>query len=108
MFISLALFFSMRVGAVRGGFVALWLAICVAMVSLPFMASFYKHVATLMGLNFALDMLYIFAILFLLLYVFYLTVKMQRLIDTVDIMLSRSVIVESSIDLGSEKSQGKM
>lgn len=101
--ISLALFFSMRRGAVRGGFVALWLAICVAMVSLPFMESFYKNMATLLGLNLAIDMVYIFTILFLLLYVFYLTVKLQRLIDTVDIMLSRSVIVESSIDLGSEK-----
>lgn len=108
MLISLTLFFAMRRGAVRGGFVALWLTISVAMVSLPFTTWFYKNMATFMGLNFAIDMLYIFAILFLLLYVFYLTVTLQRLTDRVEIILSRSAIVESYIDLGSEKSHEKL
>lgn len=97
--ISLALFLAMRRGAVRGGFVALWLVICAAMMSLPFLEAFYKHLAALMGLSLALDMLYMFAILFLMLYVFYLTTKLQRLTDIVDTMLARAAIVESHLGL---------
>lgn len=99
--ISLALFLAMRTGAVRGGFVALWLAICAAMISLPFLESFYKYLAELMGLNFALDMLYMFAIIFLMLYVFYLTAKLQRTMDIVETLMARAAIVESYLDLGS-------
>lgn len=85
----------MRRGAVRGGFVGLWLTICVAMVTLPFLEPFYKQLAALMGLNFALDMLYMFSIMFLLLYVFYLTAKLQRTTDIVEILLARAAILES-------------
>lgn len=79
---------------------AMWLAICAMMMSLPFFASFYRYLAVLIGLNFALDMLYMFAILFLMLYVFYLTMKLQRTIDIVDVMLARAAIVESHLGLG--------
>lgn len=98
--ISIVLFLGMRSGAVRGGFVVLWLTICATMISLPFIEPFYKHLAALMGMDFARDMLHMFAILFLLLYVFYLTAKLQRVADIVEIMQARAAIVESHIDLG--------
>ncbi|MBI3632788.1 MAG: DUF2304 family protein, partial [Candidatus Vogelbacteria bacterium] len=85
--------------AVRGGFVALWMAICTVMMSVPFLESFYKYLAISMGLNLAMDMMYMLAILFLMLYVFYLTTKLQRLNDIVETMLARAAIVESHLDI---------
>lgn len=78
---------------------ALWLAICTVMMSIPFLEPLYKHLAASMGLSLAMDMMHMFAILFLMLYVFYLTTKLQRLTDIVETMLSRAAIVESHLDI---------
>ncbi len=96
--ISFALFLAMRKSMVRGGFALLWLLICIALVSLPFMETFYRWLSGLMGFNYASDMLALFAILFLMVYVFYLTSKLQKVSDAAEIILSRCAILESHVN----------
>jgi len=92
--VFIAFLWGMRRGAVRGGAVALWIVICSAMVSVPLLESRYLALAQFMGISYARDMLNMFAILFLLIYVFYLTSKLQQASDTVEILLARVAIAE--------------
>ncbi len=96
------LLFAMRSGKIRGGFVAMWLSVCLLIGSLPFLESFYGGIATFIGMKYAIDMLFMFAILFLMVYVFYLTAKLQRIMDVVEILASRAAIVESHLALMNE------
>lgn len=92
--VFLALFLGMRRGAVRGGSVALWIVVSLAMVSTPLIESHYVSMAEFLGISYARDMLNMFAIIFLLVYVFYLTAKLQKTSDMVEILLSRAAIAE--------------
>jgi len=98
-FISLGLFWGMRHGSVRGGFVALWMIVCVALLTLPFLDSHYKELAAFLGFSYARDMLNMSVILFLMVYVFYLTAKLQRVLDAVELLQSRAAIAEHLIGL---------
>lgn len=95
--ISIGLFFSIRKGYVRGGFVVLWAMVGLLTLTLPLLDRFYQRLAGMIGLNYAIDMLYMAVILFLLIYVFYITYKLQRLIDAIDIILARLAIAEGKL-----------
>jgi hypothetical protein len=95
--ISMAVFLALRRGAIRGGFVAFWMLVCMVMISIPLFDAFYKWLAQAMGLFFAIDMIYVFSILFLMLYVFYLTVKIQNVQDISYVLMSKCAILESLV-----------
>lgn len=96
--ISGSLIIGMRKSAIRGGFVVLWLVICAALASLPFLEHAYKILSTAMGFNYASDMLTMFSILFFFTYAFYLTVKLLRVNDSTELLLSRFAILEAKCE----------
>lgn len=74
----------------------LWFLISVFLISIPVVEPFYKWVASsLIGIVDTRHIIYIVLIGFLLVYVFYLTIKISKLTDQIQELISFTAILEN-------------
>jgi hypothetical protein len=76
----------------------LWILLCIFFISIPLLEQFYKWIATdIIGINDARHIIYIFVIGFLLIYVFYLSSKINKMSDQINNLISYTAILEKEI-----------
>ncbi len=77
----------------------LWLCMPLFLISIPVLENFYQWLSvSLFGMNDARHVVYIFVILFLLVYSFYLSVKVSQLSDRVQELISYTAIMKADGD----------
>jgi hypothetical protein len=77
----------------------MWILIAIFLVSVPLLEKFYKWVATnVIGINDARHIIYVVLIGFLLVYIFHLTVRISKMNDQVQELISYSAILETQIE----------
>jgi len=82
----------------------LWLSISLFLVSIPVFEFFYQWIAkTIIGIADSRHIIYIFLIGFLLIYIFFLTIKLKHIQDQVKFLISFTAIIENKIDKTNEK-----
>ncbi len=86
---------------IRPAYTLLWLIIAMFLISIPVLETVYQYIAhVIFGLSDATNIIYIGIILFLLAYQFYITVKINKLSDQVQILISHTAIIEKEIKSG--------
>lgn len=75
----------------------LWLLVSVFMLSLVVFESFYKGIATILGISDASFLIIVSLISFLLIYVLYLSVKISEMSDRIQELISFTSILENKI-----------
>lgn len=82
----------------RPSYAVLWILIALFLVSIPVVEKFYKWVATtVVGITDARHIIYAGLIGFLLVYIFYLTIRISRMNDQVQELISYTGILEKEI-----------
>ena len=82
----------------RPSYAFLWLMVSFFLLSVPIAEPFYRWIAySLIGLTDARHIIYIALIGFLLVYVFYLTIKISRMNDQIQELISYTAILEKEI-----------
>ena len=77
----------------------LWSCIPIFLISIPLFEAFYKWLSvTIFGMADARHVIYIFIILFLLVYSFYLSVKISQLSDRIQELISFTAVLEKKAD----------
>ena len=87
----------LRSNLIRGGFIVLWIVVSLIAVSVPLAENFYIELAHMLGLLRAADMIMISVIGFCLVYIFYLTIKFQRVSDAVESLVSMVAILDAEL-----------
>ena len=88
----------------RPSYAFLWIVISLFLLSIPIIEPFYKWIASsLIGINDTRHIIYIGLIGFLLIYVFYLTIKISRMIDQIQELISHTAILEKIMKEKDEK-----
>jgi hypothetical protein len=83
----------------RPSYAFMWILIAIFLVSVPLLEKFYKWVATnVIGINDARHIIYVVLIGFLLVYIFHLTVRISKMNDQVQELISYSAILETQIE----------
>ena len=82
----------------RPAFAVLWMAVSLFLVSVPIFESFYQWLAgSVIGIVDARHVIYIVLIGFLLVYLFYLTQKINQMADRIQVLLAHTAILEAEI-----------
>ncbi len=83
---------------IRPAYTLLWLIIALFLISIPILETFYQYIAhVIFGFSDATNIIYTGIIFFLLAYQFYVTVKINKLSDQVQILISHTAIIEKEI-----------
>ena len=83
----------------RPSYAFLWILVSLFLLSIPLAEPFYRWIAnTLIGLTDARHIIYISLIGFLLIYVFYITIKISRMNDQIQELISYTAILEKEIE----------
>jgi hypothetical protein len=83
----------------RPSFAFLWILISLFLLSIPLAEPFYRWIAyTVIGLTDARHIIYISLIGFLMVYVFYLTIKISRMNDQIQELICYTAILEKEIE----------
>ncbi len=86
----------------------LWAIIGIIFFSIPFLNDFYRYFAVnVMGFADATNIIYIFSIGFLMLYSLYLTVKLKRSSDRIQVLISQQAIIEAEVNARLSKLEKK-
>jgi hypothetical protein len=94
---------SVRSASIRPVFAWMWVAVATFLVSVPFLAPFYRWVSVeIVGMNDARHIVYIPLILFLLVYSCYLTTVVSKLSDRVQELITHVAILESDREQGGQ------
>ncbi|MGZ3653830.1 MAG: DUF2304 domain-containing protein [Bdellovibrionota bacterium] len=89
---------SIRGNLMRPSYAVLWTGISLFLVSVSVLEPFYHWIAgSVIGIVDARHVIYIVLIGFLLVYVFYLTQKISRMGDQIQVLLSQLAIVEDEV-----------
>jgi hypothetical protein len=89
---------SIRGNSMRPSYAVLWTAVSLFLVSVSVLEPFYRWIAgSVIGIVDARHVIYIGLIGFLLVYVFYLTQKISRMGDQIQVLLSQLAIVEDEV-----------
>ena len=89
---------SIQKNTMRPAYAVLWSLVAVFLVSVPVFEPFYQWLAgSVIGIVDARHVIYIVLIGFLLVYLFYLTQKISRMSDQIQILLSQLAIVEDEL-----------
>jgi hypothetical protein len=89
---------SIRGNAMRPSYAVLWTGISLFLVSISVFEPVYQWIAgSVIGIVDARHVIYIVLIGFLLVYVFYLTQKISKMSDQIQVLLSQLAIVEDEI-----------
>ena len=79
-------------------FVFLWFLVCFFLISVPIFENFYVFFArNIFGFDNAANVIYIGILGFLLIYILYVTLQMNRLSDQIHILISQTAILEKEI-----------
>jgi hypothetical protein len=102
LFIGVGFFFfvlrSIQRNSMRPAYAVLWTMISLFLVSVSLFEPFYQWLAgSVIGIVDARHVIYIVLIGFLLVYVFYLTQKISRMSDQIQVLLSQLAIVEDEL-----------
>lgn len=82
----------------------LWILIALFLVSIPILENFYKWLATnLIGISDARHIIYVGLIGFLLVYVFYVSIRISKMNDQIQELISYTAIMEKQIKERDEK-----
>ncbi|PKN75821.1 MAG: hypothetical protein CVU49_00165 [Candidatus Cloacimonetes bacterium HGW-Cloacimonetes-2] len=81
----------------------LWLMVALGMLSIVVFEKFYKSIATLLGITDASFMVIVGLISFLLVYVFYISIKLSEMSDKIQELISFSSMLEHDIRVYREK-----
>lgn len=82
----------------RPSYAFMWILVAFFLVSIPILEKFYKWVAThVMGISDARHIIYVVLIGFLLVYIFYLTIRVSRMNDQIQELISYTAILEKEI-----------
>lgn len=82
----------------RPSYALLWILIATFLVSIPILEKFYKWLATsVIGITDARHIIYIVLIGFLLVYVFYMTIRISKMNDQIQELISYTAILEKQI-----------
>lgn len=99
---------SIQRNTLHPSYAVFWFLIALFMVSVPVLEGFYQWLAgSVIGIVDARHVIYIVLIGFLMVYVFYLTLKLSRLANQVQVLLSQLAIVESEQSEISKNISGK-
>jgi len=89
---------SIQRNSMRPAYAVLWTMIALFLVSISVLEPFYQWIAgSVIGIVDARHVVYIVLIGFLMVYVFYLTQKLSRMSDQIQILLSQLAIVEDEL-----------
>jgi hypothetical protein len=95
---TLVIIGSIRKSTIRPSSALLWAAISIFLLSIPVLEPFYKWISNaIFGVEDARHVIYLFIIAFLLVYLFYLTIKTSRISDQVQGLISHMAILENTI-----------
>lgn len=84
--------------AMRSGYVVLWLAVCSFLLSIPVFENAYRWIAySVVGIVDARHIIYIALISFLLVYSFYVTLKISQMSDQIQELISSLAILENQV-----------
>jgi hypothetical protein len=87
-----------RKNSLRPSFAVLWLLVSLFLLSIPLLEPFYKWISTsVIGIVDARHIIYIFLICFLLIYVFYLTIRISKMSDQIQESITSLSILEHDI-----------
>lgn len=82
----------------RPAYAVLWLGVSVFLVSVSVLEPFYKWIAgSVIGIVDTRHVIYIVLIGFLLMYVFYLTIKINQMADRIQVLLAHTAILEDEL-----------
>jgi hypothetical protein len=96
-FVLFVLRFS-RKNSIRPSYAFLWIMVSLFLISIPVFEPVYKYIATsIVGISDARHIIYIGLIGFLLVFVFYLTAKISRMNDQIQVLISFTAILEKDI-----------
>ena len=82
----------------RPSYAFLWILISLFLLTIPILESFYKWIAvTVIGINDARHIIYAGIIGFLLVYIFYLTIRISAMSDQIQELISYTAILEKRV-----------
>ena len=82
----------------RPSYAIMWILVAFFLVSIPVLEFFYKWIATnVIGISDARHIIYVVMIGFLLVYVFFLTIRISRMNDQIQELISYTAILEKEI-----------
>lgn len=82
----------------RPSYAFLWILVALFLVSIPILEKFYKWLATsVIGITDARHIIYIGLIGFLLVYVFYMTIRISKMNDQIQELISYTAILENQV-----------
>ena len=82
----------------RPAYACLWILISLFLISIPALESFYRWVAiNVIGINDARHIIYAGLIGFMMLYIFYLTIKISEMNDKIQELISHTAIMKRQI-----------
>jgi hypothetical protein len=83
----------------RPSYAFMWILIAIFLVSIPLLEKFYKWVAThVIGIGDARHIIYVVLIGFLLIYIFYITIRISRLNDQIQELISYTAIMQEQME----------
>lgn len=83
--------------SVKSFYSFLWLIVTLGMISIVIFEKFYKGLATMLGISDASFMIIVALIAFLMVYVFYLSVKTSEMNDRIQELISATAILEHDL-----------
>ncbi len=90
--------------AFRPTYAFMWILISLFLISIPALEKLYKWFATnVIGISDARHIIYVVLIGFLLVFIFYLTIKISRMNDQIQELISYTAILEKEIKEKDEK-----
>ena len=94
----IAVLWMIKKSKLRPSYSLLWICISLFFISIPLFENFYKFIASkIFGFVDATNIIYIGVLGFLMIYIFYLTLKIHRLSDQIHILISSNAILEKEI-----------
>jgi len=82
----------------RPSYAFLWILIALFLATIPILEKFYKWIATnVMGISDARHIIYVVLIGFILVYIFYLTIRISKMNDQIQELISYTAILEKQI-----------
>jgi hypothetical protein len=83
----------------RPSYAFMWILVALFLASIPLLEKFYKWIATnLIGINDARHIIYVVLIGFLLVYIFHLTIRISKMNDQIQELISYTAIMEKQIN----------
>lgn len=95
---ALFVFSNMKRSAFRPSFAFLWLCMASFLISVPIFEAFYRWLAIqVLGFEAATFLIFVAAIGFLMIYVFFITIRITQMADKIQALISQTAILEEEL-----------